>query len=94
MQELSGSLKLLRLVSSKWRAFGILLLNDTIGSYIDCIEHDCHGIPEDAVKIILDEWFEGHGRDVTWQILIETLRDCDLPLLADQIWESRIKGNF
>ena len=43
------------------------------------------GDPEDVVLRILQEWLEGKGLPVTWESLIQTLRDTDLPTLAEQI---------
>lgn len=92
MSELCGHFKLPQLISGKWKTFGVLLLNDETGSHVDDIEGACPGRPEDMVKKILDDWIHGRGRDVTWKILIETLRDCELRRLADQIYEAKIKG--
>ena len=45
----------------------------------------CQGNPEDVMLMILQEWFEGKGLPVTWPALIQTLRDTELSVLADQI---------
>lgn len=89
LSELLGHFNLPQFVGSKWKAFGVLLLDDEVGSHIDEIEQICRGRPENAVKEVLNKWLDGYGRDVTWPILIETLRESNLPLLADHI---RIKG--
>ena len=34
---------------------------------------------------VLREWLAGKGVEVTWDSLIATLRDCELPLMAQQI---------
>ena len=91
MQELLEHFNLPHYVSTKWRTFGILLLNDKTGICIDHIDRDTQ-TPEDAVIKILVEWLRGGDYVVTWQILIETLKECELPLLAEQIWEAKIKG--
>ena len=51
------------------------------------IEHEdeCRGKPERTVLRILQEWIEGKGLPVTWQTLIQTLRDVELTVLADHI---------
>ena len=39
---------------------------------------------------ILQEWLEGKGLPVTWESLVQTLRNIDLSVLADQIQASKI----
>ena len=34
---------------------------------------------------VLREWLAGKGVEVSWDSLIATLRDCELPLMAEQI---------
>ena len=40
--------------------------------------------------MILQEWFEGKGLPVTWLALIQTLRDTELSILADQIEATKL----
>ena len=49
------------------------------------IRGNCQGRPEDMAMEVLREWLEGKGVEVSWNSLIATLRDCELPLMADQI---------
>ena len=70
--------------------FGIVLLNDQTGSRIDSIEEYCLRNPEKITRKILQEWIEGKGLPVTWESLIQTLRDAGLSVLADQIQASKI----
>ena len=39
---------------------------------------------------ILQEWLRGKGMPVTWESLVQTLRDIDLAVLADQIQALKI----
>ena len=48
------------------------------------------GDAEDVILRILEEWLEGKGLPVTWNTLIETLRNTKLNELADKI-ESETK---
>ena len=43
------------------------------------------GEPEDMAMEVLREWLAGKGVEVSWDSLIATLRDCELPLMAQQI---------
>ena len=65
--------------------FGISLLNDKTGSRVSTIEDECRANPGRIVWRILQEWLQGKGLPVTWESLIHTLRDTDLPALADKI---------
>ncbi|CAI8025505.1 hypothetical protein GBAR_LOCUS14730 [Geodia barretti] len=78
-------LKIPQRVGSNYSTFGILLLNDTVGSRVDSLE-ELSKKPEKIVLRILQEWVEGRGVEpVTWETLIKTLRDCDLSDLADEV---------
>lgn len=70
--------------------FGIFLLNDETGSRVNSIEDECHGKPERINTKIMEMWLTGEGEPCTWQTLINTLRDCDLNVLADQILKALI----
>ena len=80
-------------VGANYFAFGILLLNDKTGSRVNIIEDECHGKPERIVLRILQEWLEGKGLPVTWMSLIQTLRDTDLLVLADQIEATKLSAH-
>ena len=54
------------------------------------IKVGCLGIPENITHKILQEWLEGKGLPVTWQSLIQTLRDSELSALADQIQKAKL----
>ena len=68
--------------------FGTLLLDDNTGRRVDNIKVECLGNPVTVACKILQEWLEGKGLPVTWQSLIQTLRDTELSELADQIQKS------
>ena len=72
--------------------FGILLLNDKTGGRMSIIEDECRGKPERIVLRILQEWLEGKESPtaVTWELLIQTLRDTDLSVLAEQIETTKL----
>ena len=72
-------------VGADYRKFGTLLLNDGNGKIVEAIEHDCHYQSYSITTKILQRWILGTGKPPTWQVLVETLRDCKLNVLADQI---------
>ena len=75
-------------VSTKFRKFGTLLLDDEKGAQVDNIEEDLHGNPERINTKILQYWLQGKGLPVTWETLLDTLRACSLNGLADKIQDS------
>ena len=49
------------------------------------LREECLGSPEKVVMSILREWVQGKGLPVTWESLIQSLRDSGLSTLADEI---------
>ena len=74
-----------QVVGVNYEMFGVLLLDDKIGSQVDVIVEECHWIPKRIITGILKEWLKGRGKPVTWQALIDTLRACKHTDLADKI---------
>ena len=74
-------------VGGHYAHFGCLLLNDDDGSFIESLEVACQGKCERIVHKTLTEWLRGRGKPVTWKVLIDTLRDCELTAFADLIQE-------
>ena len=83
------TLKVPQKVGARYELFGLLLLNDDDGSIIEAMEHDCHEKCERIVRKTLSEWLRGKGKPVTWNVLIDTLRDCELSNLANLIHETQ-----
>ena len=65
-------------VGDNYSTFGIFLLNDKTGSRVDAIEDAYIGKPEKITLKILQEWLEGKGLPLTWESLVQTLRDTGL----------------
>ena len=78
-------LKVVEKVGTQYGKFGTILLNDEDGSVLEVIENDCLGKCERIIRKILGCWIKGRGRQVTWKVLIDTLRLCDLNELADNV---------
>jgi hypothetical protein len=76
-------------VGAKYYKFGVFLLNDKTGSRVGGLKQACMGDPEDVVQMVLQEWLEGKGLPVTWESLIQTLRDTKLMAHANEI-ETRV----
>ena len=76
-------------VRDKYESFGTFLLNDDTGEKIAVIKDNCKENSEKITFNILRDWVGGDGITVSWESLIETLRKCELPMLADQIEMAR-----
>ena len=75
-------LKIPEKVGGRYRNFGTLLLNDDTGGLVDIAEKSCHYQPDDIVTSILRKWLQEGPTAVTWDNLIQVLRDCNLQTLT------------
>ena len=73
-------------IGTKFYQFGLLLLKDSNGTTVDNIIFKHNNDPVQINTEILKEWLNGSGKQpMTWEILIETLDDCNLVTLAKDI---------
>ena len=73
-------------IQNDYKQLGMRLLEDSNGLRLKGIEKAKHGNPVDITDEILQQWLQGSGRlPVTWQTLIECLRDAKLTIAADRI---------
>ena len=74
-------------IGTKFFLFGPpLLLKDSNGTTVDNIIHKHNNDPAQINTEILKEWLNESGKQpVTWEILIETLNECNLVTLAKDI---------
>ena len=77
-------------MGANYTTFGILLLNDDLGSLTQALKLECLGVAESVTLRILQKWLEGKGLPVTWQTLINTLRDIELSSLADHVQTEKL----
>ena len=78
-------------ISTKYRTFGINLLNDRTGAIVDGIVHKHREDPLQINIDILQRWIRGEGRKpVSWETLTDCLRDTGLSELADDIRQTLI----
>ena len=72
-------------IGTKYSQFGVQLLNDETGEEIDAVVAKCR---EDAEQInfeILKLWVRGKGKPLSWDVLIDVLKDVGLGTLASDI---------
>ena len=72
-------------VGAKYFQFGVLLLNDEDGTLVEALEDECNRKRERIVRKILVEGARGRGMALSWKTLSDTLRECSLSSLADDI---------
>ena len=68
--------------------FGTLLLNDNTGILVDISEKFCHYQPDKIVTDILRKWLQEGPTPVTWDNLMQVLRDSRLQTLADYVHDT------
>ena len=73
-------------ISTNYYQFGILLLEDETGTRIKNIEYRFRENSEQINMEVLEQWINGKGKQpVTWEMLVEVLRDVELTTLAGDI---------
>ena len=77
-------------IGCKYSDFGVLLLNDEDGSFVESVANDLH---RDSTAInckILREWSNGreNAKPFEWRSLIETLKEIGLKRLASEVENS------
>ena len=76
-------------IGTNYEKFGTLLLEDKKGNKVDSIVKSKHYISVDITVEILKQWLQGKGRKpVTWQTLVNCLRDTNLNAVADDMESS------
>lgn len=84
---IAGSLNIIEGIGTKYSDFGVLLLNDESGNYIDSLERQLHGNCKDINTKTLKDWMNGrkNAKPFTWDSLLTTLRDIGLCEMANKI---------
>ena len=77
---------IMKRIQSKYRQFGIMLLEDDTGEETDIIITRCRDNIEDINTEIAMKWLQGVGRSpCTWDTLVTVLEDIELKGLAFKI---------
>ena len=82
-----GNINIPEQISTKYLKFGILLLNDETGAKVNTIVSKHHGDAEQINLAILKLWIEGKGKPLSWDTLIDVLKEVGLVALASDIKE-------
>ena len=82
----NGKVNLAREISTHYKNFGILLLNDDNGDRTDAIVVEFREKAEDINAKIFQLWVKGEGlQPVSWATLVGVLEDIGLNILARDI---------
>ena len=83
---INGTLNIPERISTKYKQFGVILLEDGEGALVDGIAHKNFNNPEEINIDILTQWLRGKGRKpVTWRTMISTLEEIGLKTMAKDI---------
>ena len=81
-------------IGTKYKTFGILLLDDRSGERVSAIAEKCMNDAEKTTANILTVWIAGKGKHpVTWKTLTEVLHDSELSVLAGEIEAVKLQNN-
>ena len=76
-------------IGTQYRMFGTLLLSDENGAVVKAIEQQHQSRAVDINYEIFQQWIQGSGiQPVTWETLVEVLRQTQLSTLASKIESS------
>ncbi len=82
-------IKVIEEMGTHYDDFGTLLLQDDNGQRVKSIVQECREHAKAINREILIQWLGGRGRlPVSWETLVEVLRDADLETLADDVESS------
>ena len=72
--------------STCYTNLAMYLLDDDNCEIVDSLKEKCHGDPVEITRAVYKKWIFGTGRQpVTWQTLVDVLREIQLNSLAEEI---------
>ena len=79
-------------IGTDYELFGTFLLQDNDGNKVKTIERSERGDPLRITVEILRQWLQGNGKlPVTWQTLVQCLRNSNLNVISDSIETSLLE---
>ena len=86
------TINIIQRTGTSFEKLGMFLLEDDNGDIIDSLKEACHHDPIQITTAVYKKWISGTGRKpVTWQTLVDVLREIDLNRVADDI-DSTVKA--
>ena len=81
----SEKINIPRQIGTKYKQFGVLLLNDETGAEVDATVTQYRDNAEQINLEIFTLWIGGKGKPLRWDTLICTLKEIELNTLASDI---------
>ena len=79
-------------IGTDYELFGTFLLQDNDGNKVKSIERSERGDPLRITVEILRQWLQGNGKlPVSWQTLVQCLRNSNLNVISDSIETSLLE---
>eukprot|EP00731_Ephydatia_muelleri_P005503 Em0002g1679a len=86
------TINIIQRTGTSYEKLGMFLLEDDNGDIVDSLKEACHQDPIQITTAVYKKWISGTGRKpVTWQTLVDVLREIDLNRVADDI-DSTVKA--
>ena len=80
------NLNIIQRTSTQYTKLAMFLLDDDNRDIVDGFKETYRGDPEEIVTAVYKKWINGTGRKpVTWQTLVDVLREIELSSLAAEI---------
>ena len=77
------SINIIQRMGTSYEKLGMFLLEDDNGDIVDSLKEACHQDPIQITTAVYKKWISGTGRKpVTWQTLVDVLREIDLNRVA------------
>ena len=80
------TIDIIQRTGTSYEKLGMFLLEDDNGDIVDSLKEPCHHDRIQITRAVYKKWISGTGRKpVTWQTLVDVLREIDLNRVADDI---------
>ena len=80
------NLSIIQRTGTRYTKLAMYLLDDDNCDIVDSLKEKYRGDPEEIVTAVYKKWINGTGRKpVTWQTLLDVLREIELNSLAEEI---------
>ena len=88
----NGFIDIAAKIGTDYELFGTFLLQDNDGNKVKSIERSERGDPLRITVEILRQWLQGNGKmPVSWQTLVQCLRNSNLNVISDSIETSLLE---
>ena len=91
----NGFIDIAAKIGTDYELFGTFLLQDNDGNKVKTIERSEHDDPLRITVEILRQWLQGNGKlPVSWETLVQCLRNSNLNVISDSIETSLLEHGW